>query len=102
MEPGKKESYLGFRKDGPTIPRTENRGFLTLSASLRGSGKHVASAHASFANEKQCITLTQWHDTLGHIDPAAIKHLEKGGLIYVTDTIVASDMRCFACRECKP
>ena len=38
---------------------------------------------------------------LGHIDPAAIKHLEKRGLIEVTDTTVASDMRCAVCRECK-
>ncbi|CAM9360459.1 unnamed protein product, partial [Sphacelaria rigidula] len=43
-----------------------------------------------------------WHDTLGHIDPAAIKHLEERGLIDVTDTTVAYEMRCSVCKECKP
>lgn len=38
---------------------------------------------------------------LGHIDPAAIKHLEKGGLIEITDATVASEMKRLACRECK-
>ena len=102
VESGKKEGYLGFREDGPTMPRTENRGSLTLSASLRGSGNHAASVHASFANEKQSPTMKRRHDTLGHIDPAAMKHLEKGGLIDVKDNTVTSDTWCSACRECQP
>ncbi|CAM9301783.1 unnamed protein product, partial [Sphacelaria rigidula] len=62
---------------------------------------HAASAHASFANEKQRPTLKEWHDTLGHIDLAARKHLDKRGRIDVTDTTVASEMRCSVCKECK-
>ncbi|CAM9581103.1 unnamed protein product [Sphacelaria rigidula] len=101
MDFGRKEIYLRFRKDGPKIPIAENRGFLTLSASLQGDGKHAASAHASFANKKQRLALKEWHDPLGHIDPAATKHLEKRGLIDVTDTTVASEMRCSVCKEFK-
>ena len=81
VDSGRKECYLRFRQDGPKIPLAESERFLTLLASLQGSGKHAASAHASFANKKQRLTLKQWHDTLGHIDPAAIKHLEKRGPI---------------------
>ena len=57
--------------------------------------------HASFANKKQQLTLKEWHEILGHIDPSAIKHLEKRGLINITDTTVASEMRYSVCRECK-
>ena len=83
VDSGRKESYLRFRQDGPKIPLAKNKGFLTLSASLQGSGKHAASAHASFTNKKQRLTLKQWHGTLGHINPAAIKHLEKLSLIHI-------------------
>lgn len=51
-------------------------------------------AHASFENKKQRLALRQWHDTFRHIDPAAIKHLEKYEPIDVTDTTVASEMCC--------
>ena len=89
-----KDCYLRFKKDEPRILLDEKKGFLVLQASLRTEINGQASAHASFANKKQRLTLKQWHDTLGHIDPAAIKHLEKRGLVNITDTTVASDMRC--------
>ena len=38
---------------------------------------------------------------MGHIDPSAIKHLKKRGLINITDTTVESEMRCSVCREFK-
>ena len=57
VDSGGKESYLRFRQGGPKILLAENKGFLTLSGSLQGSGKHAASAHASFANKKQRLTL---------------------------------------------
>ncbi|CAN0016909.1 unnamed protein product, partial [Sphacelaria rigidula] len=56
---------------------------------------------ASFANKKQRLTLKEWHDTSGHIDPSNMKHLDKRGLIDITDTTVASEMRCSVCKECK-
>ena len=96
-----KDCYLRFTKDGPKILLDEKKGFLVLQASLRTEINGQVSAHASFANKKQRLTLKQWHDTLGHIDPAAIKHPEKRGLVNITDTTVASDMRCSVCRECK-
>ena len=36
VDSGTKESDLRFRQDGPKIPLAENKGFLTLSASLQG------------------------------------------------------------------
>lgn len=38
---------------------------------------------------------------LGRIDPAAMKALEKGGLIDVSDTTAVSGMRRSVCKECK-
>lgn len=38
---------------------------------------------------------------INHIDPAATKHLEKRGLIEITDATVTSEIRCSICRECK-
>ena len=57
--------------------------------------------NASFANNKQRLTLKKWHDILGYIDPAATKHSEKRGLIQVCVATVATDMRRTVCRECK-
>ncbi|CAM9872319.1 unnamed protein product, partial [Sphacelaria rigidula] len=68
---------------------------------LRGMANMRHRAHASFGNKKQRLTLNEWHNTLGHIDPAATKHLEKRGLIDITDTTVASEMRCSVCKERK-
>ncbi|CAN0455718.1 unnamed protein product, partial [Discosporangium mesarthrocarpum] len=41
------------------------------------------------------------HNILGHINPFAIKHVEKRGLIEITDATVASEMQCSVCKECK-
>ncbi|CAN0496069.1 unnamed protein product, partial [Discosporangium mesarthrocarpum] len=49
----------------------------------------------------QRLTLRDWHNILGHINPFAIKHLEKRGLIDITDATVASEMQCSLCKECK-
>ena len=43
---------------------------------------------------KKKLTLEEWHHIFGYIDPAAIKHLEKGGIIQVSDTTVTTAMRC--------
>ena len=101
MDSGRKGSYLRSIFPGPNFLLAENKLFLTLSASLQESGKHAASAHPSFTNKKQRLTLKQWHDTLGHIDPAVIKHLEKLGRIDVADTTVASKMRYSVWKKCK-
>lgn len=45
--------------------------------------------------------MKQWHDDFGHIDPAAREHLEKSGLVVVTDTTAAFEMHCTVCKECK-
>ncbi|CAM9478395.1 unnamed protein product, partial [Choristocarpus tenellus] len=42
-----------------------------------------------------------WDNILGHINPAAIKHLEKRGLLEITDATVASELQCETCKECK-
>ncbi|CAN0062222.1 unnamed protein product, partial [Choristocarpus tenellus] len=42
-----------------------------------------------------------WHNILGHINPSAIKHLEKRGLLEITDATVASELQCETCKECK-
>lgn len=68
--------------------------FLALSASVLGNGNNETSTHASFANKKHSLTLKEWHKILGDVEPAAIKRLEKGGLIHVSDTTVVTDMRC--------
>ena len=101
VESSSKQSYLRIERNGPKITLNERKGFLTLAASVRASNKKQASVHASFANKKQRLTLKEWHEILGHIDPSAIKYLEKRGLIDITDTTVASEMRCSVCRECK-
>lgn len=38
---------------------------------------------------------------LGHVDPAAIKHLGKRRLIEFIDETVASEIKCLVCRDCK-
>lgn len=48
------------------------------------------------------LTLLKWHDILRHIDPSAIKYLEKHGLIDTQDATVAPEIRCAVCHECKP
>ena len=101
VESGTNKSYLRFRKDGQKIPLAETGNILTLSGSVQGNGNYAASAHASFANKKQRLTLKEWRDILGHIDSAAIKHLEKRGFIHVSDTTVAMGVRCTGYRECK-
>ncbi|CAM9476000.1 unnamed protein product, partial [Choristocarpus tenellus] len=45
--------------------------------------------------------LKDWHNILGHINPSAIKHLEKRGLLEITDATVASELQCETCKECK-
>lgn len=62
------------------------------------NGKHVASAHASFA--EKCLTPNRWH-ILGHIDSASNSHLKKRGLIDVVHTTVASEMVYSVCKGCK-
>lgn len=74
--------------------RGKGKEFLSLAASVRASNNRQAVLHASFLNKKQRMALKEWHGVLGHIDPAAIKHLEKRGLINIMNAIVASEMRC--------
>ena len=95
------KSYIRLKHGAHKIMLEEKKGFLTLSGRIRVKENKQASAQASFANRKERLTLKDWHNVLGHIDPAAIKHIEKRGLIEVTDTTVASDMRCAVCRACK-
>lgn len=53
------------------------------------------------SEKKQCSTLKRWHDAVGHVDPTAMKLLEARGLIDVTDTAVASEIGCSACKDGK-
>jgi hypothetical protein len=63
--------------------------------------EHTATAFASLSNKKSKLTLLQWHTVLGHLHPAAIKHLEKRGLIEISDAATISDFTCNTCKECK-
>ncbi|CAM9397444.1 unnamed protein product, partial [Choristocarpus tenellus] len=38
---------------------------------------------------------------MGHLNPFVIKYLEKRGLLDISDTTVASELLCKACKECK-
>ena len=72
VDSGSNNSRLWFRKDGPKIPLAEKKHFLTLSGSVQGNANDAASAHASFADKKQRLTLKEWHDILflRQVDPA--------------------------------
>lgn len=96
---GRKESYPKLRQDKQEIPLPENRGYLAVSASLQGKGKHAASAHVPFANKKQRLTPKHWHNTLRYMDLTTIKNLDKCELIDVTDTKVVSEIRCNVCKK---
>ncbi|CAM9813240.1 unnamed protein product [Choristocarpus tenellus] len=47
------------------------------------------------------LTLKDWHNILGHINSSTIKHLEKRGLLEITDATVVSDLQCETCKEYK-
>ena len=55
----------------------------------------------TLAGKRPRLSLQDWHNVLGHMNPGAIKHLEKRGLIEISDATVASDMKCSTCRESK-
>lgn len=63
--------------------------------------EHQHASYTSFTKKEQRLALKGWHDVLEYIDPAAMKHLEKRGLVETTDTTVASEMKRSFCRECK-
>ncbi|CAM9753325.1 unnamed protein product [Choristocarpus tenellus] len=58
-------------------------------------------ASAARANQKQRLTLNDWHNILGYINPSAIKHLEKRGCSEITDATAASELWCETCKEYK-
>lgn len=58
-------------------------------------------ARATFVNKNQRLTLDKWHDVLGYINCAAMNHLEKPGLMRITDTTVVSEIRCTVYQERK-
>lgn len=76
---GTKEIYLRFRKDGPKFFGGKER--IPKTASLCEQMKW----HISFVNTEQRLALKEWPDIIGHIDLAGIKHLEKRGLVEMTN-----------------
>jgi len=98
-------SYITLPK-GHQIPLTVNAdtNFLQLNGHAL---KHTdtddseATALSSLSNKQSRLTLLQWHTVLGHLHPAAIKHLEKRGLIEVSDATTVAEFTCNTCKECK-
>ena len=75
VDSGTKKSYLvplvqKGRTEDPSSRKKKH--FLTLSGSVQGNANDAASAHASFADKKQRLTLKEWHDILflRQVDPA--------------------------------
>ncbi|CAN0497636.1 unnamed protein product, partial [Discosporangium mesarthrocarpum] len=101
VDSGIRKSYLQVSGKTTKIPLEEKGAFLTLQAFPGSIKADRAEANATFANKHQKLTLRDWHDILRHINPTAIKHLEKRGLINITDSTVGSEMRCAVCKECK-
>ncbi|CAN0480906.1 unnamed protein product [Discosporangium mesarthrocarpum] len=95
------KSYLLVDGSGPKIALVEKGAFLPLQAFHRTGQTDRAAVHATFANENRKLTLRDWHDILGHLSPSAVTHLEKSSLIRITDSTVASEVRCAVCKECK-
>ncbi|CAN0510724.1 unnamed protein product, partial [Discosporangium mesarthrocarpum] len=91
VDSGIRESYLQLSGKTTKIPLEEKGAFLTLQAFPGSIRTDRAEAHVTFTNKHQKLTLRDWHDILGHINPTAIKHLEKRGLIHITDSTVASE-----------
>ncbi|CAN0051008.1 unnamed protein product, partial [Choristocarpus tenellus] len=100
MDSGTKESYLRASKNSPKINLQKSGGFLNLTGTIINM-EQESRASAARANQKQRLTLKDWHNILGHINPSAIKHLEKRGLLEITDATVASELQCETCKECK-
>ncbi|CAN0495127.1 unnamed protein product, partial [Discosporangium mesarthrocarpum] len=82
VDSGIRKSYLQLSGKTLKIPLEEKEAFLTLQAFPGSIQTDRAEAHATFANKHQKLTLRNWHDILGHINPTAIKNLEKRGLIH--------------------
>ncbi|CAN0439419.1 unnamed protein product [Discosporangium mesarthrocarpum] len=101
VDSGIRRSYIKPSRDARKIYLVERGAFLLLEGSLQVAKKTRATANASYANKHQRLTLRDWHNILVHINPFAIKHLEKRGLIEITDAKVASEMQCSVCKECK-
>ena len=74
---------------------------LLAAESLGTTGMSSAAAFAALSNRKSKMTLLDWHNVLGHLNPSAIKHLEKRGLIEITDSTTIADFKCNTCKECK-
>ncbi len=103
VDSAKRGSYLQL-PDGRRIPLEVDRdtNFLQLHGQYSTAGsEQSATAYASLSNRKSRLTLLQWHTVLGHLHPAAIKHLEKRGLIEISDATTVSDFHCSTCKECK-
>lgn len=101
VEPGSNQRYLQIDRNAPKVSHEESKGFLTLPASVKKGNGGKALVHASFVNKKRRLTLKESHYILGHIDPGAVKHLEKRGLIDKADITVASEMRYAVFCECE-
>ena len=75
--------------------------FMQLDGRALTSTDAAATAFASLSNKRSKLTLLEWHTVLGHLHPAAIKHLEKRGLIEISDAATVADFTCNTCKECK-
>lgn len=100
VDSGAQPCYIRIGKGAPKINLTEEKSFLILDRWKEPDPPTGVSSHAKYANKRQTLTLKEWHDVLGHINPSAIKHLEKRGLINISDVTFASEMRGSVCKEC--
>ncbi|CAN0021700.1 unnamed protein product, partial [Choristocarpus tenellus] len=100
MDSQTKERYLWASKNSPKKNLQKWGGFLNLTGTII-TMEQESRASAARTNQKQRLTLKDWHNILGHINPSAIKHLEKRELLEITDATVVSELQCETCKECK-
>lgn len=89
---GTEAPVKGILKDEFWVPGLPRR-LLPTGIIRRDGGKLWAPVERIRAGEWQTCgvgALTQCHDILKHIDLATVKHLEKRGLVAVTDTTESS------------
>ncbi|CAN0342578.1 unnamed protein product, partial [Discosporangium mesarthrocarpum] len=94
---GMRESYLEPDGNASKIALMEEHAFLTFQALHRTDETERPAVHATLAKKHKKLTLRDWHDILGHINPSTVKHVEKRGLIHTPDSTVALQMHCSVC-----
>ena len=73
-----RRNHIALGKGGPKIDLDEKNGFVTLRGSVKRNNRDGV-VHAALAGKRPRLSLRDWRNVLCHIQPGAIKHLEKRG-----------------------